>query len=69
MCEQPDPFLFPALPDEAAAAINQFLEDFYHSFQNRYAIQLYRHYRAIEERAARHHLTPPEPQPLEDPPF
>jgi hypothetical protein len=42
MCDQTDPFVFPELPDEAAAALDQFLEDFYNSFQHRYGIQLYR---------------------------
>ena len=66
---QPDPFIFPALPDEAAAAIDQFLEDFYHQFQQRYGMQLYRWYRGLDERAARsHHLSSP-PSSLKDPPF
>ena len=47
--DQPDPFVFPELPDEAAAVL-----DLYNSFQQRYGIQLYRYYRAIDERAARH---------------
>jgi hypothetical protein len=34
--DQPDPFIFPELPDEAAAALDQFLEDFYYQFQQRY---------------------------------
>ena len=54
MCERPDPFVFPELPDEAAAALDQFLEDFYTSFQNHYCVQLYRWYRAFDEREARH---------------
>jgi predicted component of type VI protein secretion system len=67
MCEQPDPFIFPELPDEAAAALDHFLEDFYNSFQQRYGIQLYRYYRAIDERAAHHRPTPLAPP--HDPPF
>ena len=51
MCDQADPFVFPELPDEAAAALDQFLEDFYNSFQQRYGIQLYRYYCALDERA------------------
>ena len=51
MCDESDPFVFPELPDEAAAALDHFLEDFYNSFQERYGLQLYRYYRAIEERA------------------
>jgi predicted component of type VI protein secretion system len=69
MCDQPDPFIFPELPDEAAAALDHFLEDFYNSFQHRYGIQLYRYYRAIEERAARHRPMPSTQLPLQDPPF
>ena len=69
MCNQPDPFIFPELPDEAAAALDHFLEDFYNSFQQRYGIQLYRYYRAIDERAARHRPMPTRPPQLQDPPF
>ena len=69
MSDPPDPFAFPDLPDEAAAALDHFLEDLYNSFQQRYGIQLYRYYRALDERAARHHPMPPRPSPLEDPPF
>jgi hypothetical protein len=69
MCDQPDPFVFPELPDESAAALDQFLEDLYNSFQQRYGIQLYRYYRALDERAARHRPVPSAPPPLHDPPF
>ncbi len=69
MCDQPEPFVFPELDDEAAAALDQFLEDLYNSFQQRYGIQLYRYYRAIDERAARHRAMPTRQLPLEDPPF
>ena len=69
MCDQPDPFVFPDLPDEAAAALDHFLEDLYNSFQQRYGIQLYRYYRALDERAAHHHPMPPRPPPPQDPPF
>jgi len=69
MCNQPDPFLFPELPDEAAAALDHFLEDFYNSFQQRYGIQLYRYYSAIEQRAARHRPVPSAPPSAQDPPF
>jgi uncharacterized membrane protein len=41
MADPLEPFLFPELPDEAAAALDQFLEDFYHQFQQRYGVQLY----------------------------
>ena len=69
MCDQPDPFIFPELPDEAAAAVDHFLEHLYNSFQHRYGIQLYRYYRAIDERAAHHLPIPSSAPPTEDPPF
>ena len=62
-----DPFLIPELPDEAAAALDQFLEDFYHQFQQRYGVQLYRWYRSLDERAARRDRFPT--RPPTDPPF
>lgn len=67
MAHQSDPFVFPELPDEAAAAIDQLLEDFYHRFQHHYGLQLYRWYHALDEREARHH--PTLSSPLTDPPF
>jgi hypothetical protein len=64
-----DPFIFPELPDEAAAALDQFLEDFYHQFQQRYGMQLYRWYRGLDEREAHsHRLAYPLSSP-KDPPF
>jgi hypothetical protein len=69
MARQPDRFVFPELPDEAAAALDHFLEGLYNSFQQRYGIQLYRYYRAIDERAARHHPMPSLPLSPQDPPF
>jgi hypothetical protein len=69
MCDQPEPFIFPQLEDEAVAALDRFLEDLYNSFQQRYGIQLYRYYRAIDERAARQRPMPTQQLPLEDPPF
>ena len=70
MADQPDPFVFPELPDEAAAALDHFLEDLYNSFQQRYGIQLYRYYRAIDERAGRHRPMPSSPpSSSQDPPF
>jgi hypothetical protein len=68
MNDRPEPFVFPELPDEAAAALDQFLEDLYYQFQQCYGIQLYRYYRALDERAARR---PPlsTQLPLQDPPF
>ena len=69
MCDEPNPFVFPELPDEAAVALDHFLEYLYNSFQQRYGIQLYRYYRAIEERAAHHRPIPSVSPPLRDPPF
>ena len=69
MGDQPDPFVFPELPDEAAAALDHFLEDLYNAFQQRYGIQLYRYYRAIDERADHHRPMPSRSSPLKDPPF
>jgi hypothetical protein len=67
MADPLEPFLFPELPDEAAAALDQFLEDFYHQFQQRYGVQLYRWYRSLDERAARRARFPA--RPPTDPPF
>ncbi len=69
MTDQSDPFVFPELPDEAAAALDHFLEDLYNSFQQRYGIQLYRYYRALDERAGHLRLVPPATPPMHDPPF
>jgi hypothetical protein len=69
MVDQSDPFIFPELPDEAAAALDQFLEDFYYQFQRRYGMQLYRWYRGIDEREARRHTLSSPPLPHRDPPF
>ncbi len=69
MADQPDPFVFPELPDEAAAALDYFLEDLYNSFQQRYGIQLYRYYRHIDERAAHNRPMPSSPLSPQDPPF
>ena len=67
MNEDTDPFVFPDMPDEAAVAIDQFLEAFYHHFQNHYGMQLHRCYHALDEREARR--GPPPTRPLKDPPF
>jgi len=44
MHEDADRFAFPDLPEEAVVALDQFLEDFYHHFQNHYFAQLHQHY-------------------------
>ena len=69
MADQHDPLVFPELPDEAAAVLDHLLEDLYNRFQQRYGIQLYRHYRALDERAARHRPMLNRQLPLRDPPF
>lgn len=67
MDEDTDHFVFPDMPDEAVAAIEQFLEAFYHRFENRYFAQLHRWDHALEQRE--HHNDPMPSRPLPDPPF
>jgi hypothetical protein len=67
MTEDTHPFVFPNMPDEAAVALDQFLEDFYHQFQNHYGLQLHRWYHALDERES--DRGPPPTLPLKDPPF
>lgn len=67
MNEDTDPFLFPDMPDEAVAAINEFLETFYTRFQNHYFAQLHRWYHGLHQREGNRH--PPPNLPLKDPPF
>ena len=67
MNQDTDRFVFPDMPDEAVVAIDQFLEAFYHHFQNHYFAQMHRWYRAREQRD--HHNNPMPPRPLPDPPF
>jgi len=50
MTDDADPFVFPDMPDEAVVAIDQFLEAFYHRFQNHYFAQMHRWYHALDER-------------------
>jgi hypothetical protein len=69
MTDETDPFVFPDMSDEAVVAVDQFLEAFYHGFQNHYGLQLYRWYHALDEREARHNPIPSRPPPLADPPF
>ena len=66
MDDDTDPFDFPALPDEAVVALNQFLEAFYHHFQNHYFTQMHRWYHALDQRQR---YQDPMPLPLDDPPF
>ncbi len=39
----PDPFVFPEMPNEAVIAVNDFLEEFYTRFQNHYFAQMHRY--------------------------
>ena len=64
-----DPFVFPEMPDEAVLAIDQFLEGFYHRFQNHYFAQMHRWYHALDEREARDSHISSRPPPLNDPPL
>lgn len=67
MNDDTDPFVFPDMPDEAVVAIDQFLEAFYHHFQNHYFAQMHRWYHALDERES--NRGPPSILPLKDPPF
>ena len=67
MTEDTDRFVFPDMPDEAVVAIDQFLEAFYHRFQNHYFAQLHRWYHAPEQRER--YYDPVPLRPLPDPPF
>jgi hypothetical protein len=60
--DEPDFFAFPDLPDEAVIALNNFLEEFYASFQNHYFAQMHRYY---HDRPDDNQL----PLPIDDPPF
>ena len=67
MNDDTDLFAFPELPDEAVAALNQFLEAFYNHFQNHYFAQMHQYYHAIDER--QQYDDPSPSPPLKDPPF
>lgn len=63
--DDPDPFPFPELADDAVIAINDFIEEFYTRFQNHYFAQMHRCYHD-------HRPDPDDGQialPLDDPPF
>jgi len=51
----------------AVIALDQFLEAFYHRFQNHYFAQMHRYYHAIHER--QHYHDPMPSRPLDDPPY
>lgn len=65
MSNRTNPFAFPELPDEAVAAVNEWLESLYTDFQNHYYAQLHRWYHDINQRR-RDGAAPP--APLDDPP-
>jgi hypothetical protein len=67
MNEDTDRFVFPDMPDEAVVAIDQFLEAFYHRFQNHYFVQMHRWYHPLQQQE--HYNDPMPPRPLPDPPF
>ncbi|TAK52432.1 MAG: hypothetical protein EPO25_13515 [Gammaproteobacteria bacterium] len=67
MGDDTDPFVFPEMPDEAVVAIEQFLEAFYHHFQNHYFAQMHRWYHAIDQRQRDNDPMPS--RPPDDPPF
>jgi hypothetical protein len=67
MDQDTDPFVFPDMPDEAVAAIHEFLEEFYLRFQNHYFAQMHRWYHEPDELEVRHDPTPS--PPIADPPF
>ena len=49
MDQDSDPFVFPDMPDEAVAAIHEFLEELYLRFQNHYFAQMHRWYHELDE--------------------
>jgi hypothetical protein len=67
MAQDTEPFVFPDMPDEAVAAIHEFLEELYLRFQNHYFAQMHRWYHEPDEPEGRHDPTPS--PPLQDPPF
>jgi hypothetical protein len=66
MNTDPDRFAFPELSDEAAVALNDFLEQFYTHFQNHYFAQMHRYY---ADRPRPDRYDDQIPLPLQDPPF
>ncbi len=69
MCNDPDLFPLPELTDEAAVALDQFLEALYHHVHQHYAEQRHLWEQGLAERDAHDHLVPEPPLPLTDPPF
>ena len=66
MNDAPDRFAFPDLSDEAAIAINHFLEEFYTHFQNHYFSQMHRYYADLRDPDR---FADQMSLPLDDPPF
>ncbi|MHB8345873.1 MAG: hypothetical protein ACYDHM_01580 [Acidiferrobacterales bacterium] len=67
MNDDTDLFVFPGLPDQAVAALDQFLEVCNNHFQNHYFAQMHRYYHAIDER--QQYNDPMPTPPRQDPPF
>jgi len=66
LTDDPDPFAFPELPDEAVIAVHDFLEELYARFQNHYFAQMHRYYHDRPDPSPLHGQTTP---PSDDPPF
>jgi len=66
MCDPPNPFDFPDMPDEAIVAIDNFLTEFQTHFQNYYFAQIHRYYHDEPEDDP---YFPQMTLPLSDPPF
>jgi hypothetical protein len=64
-----DPFVFPDMPDEAVAAIHEFLEELYLRFQNHYYAQMHHWYHEPDEPEPHHDPMPSPSPPPNDPPF
>jgi hypothetical protein len=66
MCEPPDLFDFPDLPDEAVVAIDNYLTELLTRFQDHYFAQMHRYY---HDRPGENTDYPQMTLPLSDPPF
>ncbi len=66
MCDPPDPFDLPDMPDEAIVAIDDFLTEFQTRFQNYYFAQIHRYY---HDEPKDDPYFPQMTLPLPDPPF
>lgn len=66
MNDDPHLFPFPELPDAAVIAVNDFIEELYHRFQNHYFVQIRRYY---ADRRNPDDSNDQNALPLDDPPF